>query len=82
MTSVLPPKLPRPRKPDYCTGVPDGSAAPCCKQHDLDYINRVDRKTADINFFKCLWRKGLHVRAVVYFIGVRLFGRRFYPRPK
>ena len=66
---------------DYCTAVPDRfnsyDMSGCCKIHDEDYENQSGRWEADCYFYKCLKQTTCLPIALVYFIGVRLFG--WYP---
>jgi hypothetical protein len=51
----------------------------CCKQHDRDYsrYTKLSRYRADLNFFRCVWKHNKFF-AIVMYIGVRLFGHRYY----
>ena len=65
--------------PDHCTAVPDKLSsydmAGCCYIHDIDYNEQVKtRYQADIDFYHCLRRVAPWWIAVVYFVGVRIFG--------
>ena len=82
------------RRKDWCTGAPDGWAAPCCRAHDHAYSTgtdmagrKVTRAQADADMRRCLQaiakRRGLLARPVpwIYWTAVRLFGWAFW-KPK
>lgn len=72
---------------DYCTMFPEGWWAHCCEAHDLAYSAQVDRLAADLDLFQCLAATGdawMYAASVaiggLMFLGVRVFGGRFYRR--
>ena len=79
---------------DYCTLWPEGWWGDCCKQHDLDYLNQVDRKEADTKLLQCVLESPLPVSidspliggslsliiGFIMYIGVRTFGSFFYKK--
>lgn len=53
----------------------------CCDEHDLAYEEgggRVDRALADRRFRQCIRESGRPVRAVLFWLAVRLFGWRYW----
>ena len=73
---------------DYCTWFPEGWWAHCCAAHDADYAAQVLRALADERLLQCVATAGdgalIGVVSVgvagVMWLGVRIFGRRFYRR--
>lgn len=74
---------------DYCTLFPEGWWAHCCEVHDADYVLQVGQALADWDLFACVassapdgfmgWLAVASVPiAALMFLGVRLFGSRFY----
>ena len=64
---------------DGCSGVPDLNFRACCNQHDFAYRNAViSRREADTALRLCIADQGWVVVPWIYWIGVRLFGWRFY----
>lgn len=66
----------------FCTGSPNFNreTQSCCEIHDALYhpdagVSRLD---ADIALLVCVANRGMPWRAIVMFIGVRLFGWAFY----
>ncbi len=71
----------RPSQSDGCTSAPDLCFRRCCVEHDRAYHiggGIKARLVADILLSRCLWRHGHPVLAIVYFLGVRVFGRLFF----
>lgn len=70
-------------KKDYCTGWDEGNWSDCCENHDKDYgeNSTKTRLQADIDLLKCVWKRS-KINSVLMFIGVRLFGSRYYKRNK
>jgi hypothetical protein len=72
---------------DYCTLWFEGWWSHCCAAHDLAYDTEVVRAVADADLASCVINASSNpVLAVVglgvgglMFLGVRLFGWRFYP---
>jgi hypothetical protein len=46
----------------------------CCLEHDKNYSEKVGYWKSNIEFAKCMLRKERYVKAVIYFLGVTLFG--------
>jgi hypothetical protein len=67
-------------KYDGCTGVPDFDfGADCCGEHDYHYQQSdINRAEADRRLRKCIQQKGYIVLPWVFWLGVRLFGGRYY----
>jgi hypothetical protein len=67
-------------KYDGCTGVPDFDfGADCCGEHDYHYqLTDVSRLEADTRLRECLRAKGYFLLPWIYWLGVRVFGGRFY----
>jgi hypothetical protein len=66
-------------KKDHCSFVPDGEWGSCCKNHDIDYKNKIiSRKEADNRMKDCIKNTGHPFIAQLYYIGVRLFGWIFH----
>jgi len=66
---------------DECTGVPEFGFAACCGQHDIAYGvggTWQDRLQADRALRNCIWNSGEPFLALIYYLGVRLFGWLFY----
>ena len=64
-------------KSDGCTAVPEANWGECCEQHDSDYENGgwfAARFKADWKLAKCIYRNHNCFAAVLYFLGVRMFG--------
>lgn len=73
-------------KQDYCTFFPEGSWQHCCKAHDKAYEMQVDKSVADTNLYNCVKESsdvyGIGLVATLMFIGISIFGRRFYKKAK
>lgn len=73
---------------DYCTLFPEGWWAHCCKIHDADYAAQVGQAVADSGLLQCVASSGdgyvlgaaSAVVGGVMWLGVRVFGRRFYKK--
>ncbi len=67
-------------KYDGCTAVPDFDfGADCCAEHDAHYqLGDISRREADAKLRTCLRAKGYFVLPWVYWLGVRVFGGKFY----
>lgn len=73
---------------DYCTWFPEGWWSACCAAHDLAYSLQVGKGTADAALAACVAHSAagpataaLSVAAGgVMWLGVRLFGRRYYKK--
>lgn len=64
---------------NYCTAFPDGEEGMCCKAHDEAYRGgTLDRKEADKALYQCVRDNGEPYKAIVMYVGVRLFGWLFY----
>jgi hypothetical protein len=82
-------KTAKAQESDGCTGVPDWdpSTRSCCEIHDADYDiggGLIAKTKSDIKFFWCLWGQKQHNPikrysiAIIYFIGVTIFGIPFW----
>jgi hypothetical protein len=71
-------------KYDGCTAVPDFDfGADCCGEHDYHYqLGDVTRAEADRKLRECLRKKGYFLLPWAYWLGVRIFGARFYKGTK
>lgn len=81
-------------KEDYCTLWPDKTFTldyqHCCQAHDKAYELQVDRKEADKELFKCIYESTDNalliipalIMASVMYMGVRVFGKRFFNNAK
>lgn len=73
---------------DYCTWFPEGWWATCCAVHDLAYSTQIGQATADSALLACVAQSGTGPAAAavsvavggVMWLGVRLFGRKFYKK--
>ena len=67
-------------KYDGCTAVPDFDfGADCCAEHDYHYqLTDMSRAEADKRLRQCIQKKGYIVLPWVYWLGVRMFGGRYY----
>lgn len=73
---------------DYCTMFLEGWWSHCCQAHDADYAAQIGKVLADERLWQCVAASadggliGIASAgvAVVMWIGVRMFGRRFYRR--
>jgi hypothetical protein len=68
---------------DYCTLWPEGWWAHCCQAHDLAYAAQSGKAAADSALWQCVATSGepaSWVIGAVMFVGVTVFGRRFYRR--
>lgn len=71
---------------DYCTLFSEGWWAHCCAAHDADYAAQIGKLLADERLLQCVSASGdgglVGVASVgvagVMWLGVRIFGRRFY----
>lgn len=71
---------------DYCTWFPEGWWATCCAVHDLAYVSQVGKGLADSALLSCVAGSGTGpiVAAASFtvgafmWVGVRLFGRKYY----
>lgn len=63
-----------------CSGVPDFNFGyDCCGEHDTYYQGgTVSRAEADRRLRKCIQKKGYVVLPWIYWLGVRIFGRRYW----
>jgi hypothetical protein len=81
----------RAAKTDGCSAVPDFGFTSCCNNHDRDYALHVDhrgkpttRLRSDLRLLSCMLhdkRRPLLRRLLVspvFFLGVRLFGGKFW----
>jgi len=72
--------------PDYCTLWLDRlwhwDWSECCRLHDIAYAQLVDKDAADWALAVCVDKAAPIALAIVMLIGLRLFGRFFYPRTK
>lgn len=75
---------------DYCTSFLEGWWANCCEIHDSEYAMQIGKALADSNLLHCVATSGTDpltvalsaIAGVIMFIGVRLFGSRFYKGAK
>lgn len=75
---------------DYCTWFPEGWWSTCCELHDKAYADQIGQYVADKALFVCVATSGNTVLqvvvgvavATVMFLGVRLFGKRYYNNAK
>lgn len=75
---------------DYCTLWFEGFWSDCCKAHDLAYDMQIPRTIADADLASCValaasspgaaWVGA--ITAGVMFVGVRVFGWKFYKKAK
>lgn len=67
-------------KSDGCTAVPDlNFGADCCRAHDVCYATGcMSRAEADRNLRRCIAAKGYIILPWIYWLGVRIFGRKYY----
>lgn len=73
---------------DWCTLWPEGWWAHCCQAHDEAYAAQIGQALADADLMRCVAESAQGgaisiasaIIAGVMFIGVRLFGRRFYKK--
>jgi len=65
---------------DGCTGVPDFDfGADCCGEHDFHYQQTdISRAEADKRLRQCIRKKGYIILPWVFWLGVRIFGRKYY----
>lgn len=71
---------------DHCTLFFEGWWSHCCKGHDADYAAQAARYAADLELLQCVATSGdgaligavSTVIGVAMFVGVRIFGGRFY----
>jgi hypothetical protein len=72
-----------PFQSDGCTMSPDLNFKDCCIEHDRAYHaggTRLERAEADRIFARCIVARGHSVfLALLYWMGVRLFGGPWYP---
>lgn len=69
-------------KSDGCTMWLDGPWHDCCVKHDLKYYEggtERSRMKADIDMLRCAAKTGHPYMAIIMFIGVRLFGSKYWP---
>ena len=55
----------------------------CCDEHDLAYAeggNEADRELADFRFWLCMVESGRALRAWLFWLAVRGFGRLYWDR--
>lgn len=75
---------------DYCTLFPEGWWSHCCAAHDADYAAQIGQAVADVTLLQCVATSadggliGIASALVggVMFLGVRLFGRRYYRKAR
>ena len=69
-------------KPNGCSQVPDFNfGEECCNVHDMDYYTKeVTRAEADKKLRECIRAKGYFLLPWIYWVGVRLFGGKYYGR--
>ena len=67
---------------DGCSGVPDFNfGSDCCGEHDVHYqLADISRAEADKKLFHCILKKGYFLIAISYYLGVRVFGRKYYAK--
>lgn len=64
-------------KSDGCTCVPEGNWTECCESHDEAYRSggwMIKRFIADCKLCRCIGKNGNWFAAIIYFVGVRVFG--------
>ena len=67
----------------HCTLAPDKiifDVSKCCKKHDIEYQTDMTKFEADKNLFKCMIKKKAIFTAIIYFLGVSIFGHRYYKK--
>lgn len=71
-------------KYDGCTAVPDFDfGADCCGEHDYYYqSHEITRAEADKKLRQCIQKKGYIVLPWIYWLGVRIFGKRHWDKNK
>ncbi len=75
---------------DYCTFFPEGWWGHCCEAHDSDYLAQIGQAVADTALLQCVAAAGdgglIGIASAlvggVMFLGVRLFGRRYYRKAR
>lgn len=75
---------------DYCTLFPEGWWSHCCAAHDAAYAAQIGQAVADSALLQCVAASGdgllvgaaSAVVGATMWLGVRLFGRRWYKRAK
>lgn len=75
---------------DYCTLFPEGWWSHCCAAHDADYAAQIGQAAADAALLQCVATSadggliGIASAVIggVMFLGVRLFGRRYYRKAR
>lgn len=73
---------------DYCTWFPEGWWSTCCAVHDLAYSAQLGKAVADQALWACIAQSGTGPATValsvaaggVAWLGVRLFGRKYYKK--
>ena len=68
-------------KSDGCTDAPDMNFKKCCVIHDYDYTvggNELDRIKADKKLLLCIKNNGHPILAIIYYLVVRLFGKKHF----
>ena len=66
---------------DGCTSVPDFNFKECCVEHDYLYFTKeVSRAEADKRLRECIGRQKWRMLPWIYWVGVRLLGRKYYGR--
>ena len=76
---------------DGCTASPDLWWGDCCNDHDRHYVTHmhrdgtpITRYQADLALFRCMKQKNIHlpiwrwVIPSIYFVAVRIFGRKLF----
>lgn len=74
---------------NHCTLFPEGWWAHCCEAHDAAYAAQIGQMTADTTLLQCVAASGDGLLApvsvavgVVMFLGVTVFGWRYYRKAK
>lgn len=66
---------------DGCTGAPGLNFTSCCFEHDYYYTTHaVSRREADKRLRQCIARKRWRLLPVLYWLGVRIFGRKAWKK--
>lgn len=69
---------------DGCTASPDFNfGSDCCAEHDIHYQEQsISRSEADKRLRECIQKKGYVALPWIYWLGVRMFGWKFWNKHK